>query len=61
MTVEVIKVIVTANPGASIGQCIKDAIQIAVTEWRNVQLVHNGKEYIIYVNDILETVKERPC
>lgn len=44
--VEVAEVILHARPGTNIGDCLRDALKVAVIEWRNVCIVHNGQEYV---------------
>lgn len=55
-SIEVTEVVVHATPGSSVGECIKEALQIAVTEWRNVRLIHNQKAYKVQVNDLVGAV-----
>ena len=57
-SIEIGKVHVSARHGSSVGECIRDAILLAVKEWRNVELVHNQKVYQVIVNDLLCSVKE---
>jgi len=57
--VEIISIEVSANPGCSQGDAIVDGIKIAVKEWRNVNVKHNGKTFSIKVNDILGTVETK--
>jgi len=56
--IEIVEIRVSALPGALIGKCIQESIQLAATEWRNVRLRHNDKQYIVLVNDLLSTVME---
>lgn len=46
-----------ATPGATITECLKECLVLAASEWQNVILRFNGKEYKIYVNDLLAAVK----
>lgn len=39
-------------PEASFDTCMRQALELAATEWRNVRLFHGGKEYLILANDI---------
>jgi len=60
-SITVIKIMVNASSGAHLTNCIKDAVHLAVENWMNVELEHNGRTYRINVNDILtlaEKVKE---
>lgn len=56
--IEIIELKISALPGAHIGDCMKDAIELAAKEWRNVRLRHNGKDYTIKVNDLLGAFTE---
>ena len=53
--IEVIEIRVSARPGASINNCLKDSIKLAATEWRNVRLRFNDDQFIINVNSLLDT------
>lgn len=55
---EIVGVRLSARPGASIGNCFKDALTIAVTEWRNVKLSHSGIIYKITVNDLVGAIEK---
>ena len=59
MKIEVTKIVVHAPPNANIVSCMKDAIELAVKEWRNVELQHNSKSYMVSINDLLSSIKER--
>ena len=37
---------------------MRDAIKLAADEWRNVRLIHNGREYLIQPNTLLESCRE---
>jgi len=56
--IEIIEIRVSALPGAPVGKCMQEAIKLAATEWRNVRLRHNDKQYIVLVNDLLSTVMD---
>ena len=56
--IEVIEIRISARPGAAIGNCLKEAIELASKEWRNVRLTHNGKDYMVKPNDLLASVEE---
>ena len=56
--IEIVEVVVSALPGSNIGNCMKEAMDIAVKEWRNVRLRHNGRDYKVMPNDLLATIKE---
>ena len=49
---------IRAKPGASIGDCMRDAALLACQEWRNVTLTHNGREYRVLCNDLIGCVRE---
>lgn len=57
-TIEVVELRVSALPGASIGECMKEAIELAAKEWQNVRLSHNNKDYSIKPNDLLASITE---
>jgi len=54
--IKITHIVVNANAGSEIEKCMAEAIKLAVTEWRNVHLFHNEKEYIVNVNDLLQAV-----
>ena len=58
--VDIVFVELHAKSGAVIGDCLRDAIQLAISEWRNVELVHNDTRYRVNVNDLLASVKGNP-
>lgn len=49
---------ICAKPGASIGDCMRDAALLACQEWRNVTLTHNGRQYRVLCNDLIGCVRE---
>ena len=55
---EIIDVRLSAKPGASLGECMRDAVLLACQEWQNVTLIHNGKDYRVLCNDLLGCVEE---
>lgn len=55
-SIEVVELKVSALPGADIGECMKESITLASTEWRNVTLLHNKKSYSIKPNDLLDSI-----
>mgnify|MGYP001565484214 CR=1 FL=1 len=55
---EVICLEARATSGAPIGRCIREALQIAVSEWRNVEFVHNLTRFRIDVNDLFACARE---
>ena len=56
---EVTEIVVHARPGSVIGECFRECIEIAASEWRNVLLIHNGKKYEIKPNDLVASIKQR--
>jgi len=48
-----------AKLGANLGDCIRGALMVCITEWRNVVFVHNDKTYFVNVNDLISQVKEK--
>ena len=57
--IQIVEIVVHAEPGASLGACMQEAIKLAASEWRNVSLSHNGSEYGIEVNELYAAVKKR--
>jgi hypothetical protein len=55
--INVTEVRISAQPGATIGDCMREAIWLACQEWINVTLVHNGREYLVLCNDLLGCVR----
>ena len=55
---DIAKIKLSALPGASVGECFKEALTLAITEWRNVELMHNDKRYQVLINRILGTIEE---
>ena len=53
------KVLITAREGSDIGNCFKEMLLIAVTEWRNVELIFNGQKYLLNINSLMEQIKKR--
>jgi hypothetical protein len=49
---------VSADKGVSSGNAFRDAIILAATEWKNVNLKFNDKTYRIGPNDLYASVKE---
>jgi hypothetical protein len=56
--IEITEIKVTAKAGASIGRCLQESLKLATTEWRNVRLFFNGKQYLIQPNELLAACKE---
>lgn len=54
--IDVDEVKVHARSGAHVGECLKECVLLAFTEWRDVILIHNDKEYIINPNGILDSL-----
>ena len=52
--ISIVDIRVIAQPGTRIGNCLQEAIKLAVTEWRNVRLEHNAKQYNVNVSKLLE-------
>jgi len=48
---------VYANPGASLTQCMRDCIILAMYEWRDVILTHNTRTYKFTAEDLFNTHK----
>lgn len=56
--ITVTKVFVEATPGSQIDRCLEESIVLALTERRNVVLVHNGKKYEIKPDEIIKIISE---
>ena len=54
--IEIVEIKISALPGSLIEACIKEGIELAAREWRNVRLRHNGKDYLIRPNDLVASV-----
>jgi hypothetical protein len=58
--IQIIEIRMAALPGVNIGDALRDALTVAVNEWRNVRLRHNSTDYLIKISDLLTVVtKER--
>jgi len=57
--IEIVKLVVSAKYGASIGGCMKESIELAAKEWRNIELIHNGKIYEVKANDLIGSIREQ--
>ena len=55
---EVVRLELSAKPGASIGEALKEGLLYSVKEWRNVTVEFNGELHKIYVNELLATIKK---
>ena len=56
--IDVSAVRVSARPGSAVGDCIREGIMLASREWRNVELIHDGKIYRINANDLFGCATE---
>lgn len=54
---QLVELRVHATPGAHVGECIQEAIALAVKEWCNVKLRHNAQDYHVLINDLVATVR----
>lgn len=54
--IHVIEVHVHPDPGAEIGDCFREAIEMAAREWRNVVLCYDGVAYRVRPNDLLSVI-----
>ena len=52
--IEIANIVVNAKPGTTVGECVKECITLAATEWRNVILIFGNNQYKIYVNSLLD-------
>ncbi len=48
----------TAVSGATVTECVQEAILIAATEWINVSFEHNGSMYHVDIADLNRCVKD---
>lgn len=49
---------VTAKLGTSLGDCIRNCIELAGKEWQNVELIHNETTYEIKVCALADSVNK---
>lgn len=49
---------ITARAGANIGDCMREAALLAVSEVQNVELTHGGNTYRVLFNDLIGEVRE---
>jgi len=47
---------VHARTGADLSNCLKECVIMAFTEWRDVRLTHNDREYLINPERILQAL-----
>ena len=57
-SIEVYETVARARVGANLGDCMKDCIELAAKEWRNVTLVHNDKNYKVRTEDLISSITE---
>ena len=57
--IKVTRVCVVGRMNAALGHCIQEALVVATTEWRNVELRHGDRVFDVTVNDLLSQVKSR--
>jgi hypothetical protein len=55
--ISTVRLVIDGNPLSSLGDCIKDCINIASTEWVNIELNYQGKVFNINVNDLMASAK----
>ncbi len=48
-----------ARPGASLGDCMREAALMACLRWQNVTLTHQDRQYRVLCNDLIGCVKEQ--
>jgi hypothetical protein len=54
--IEIEKIVVHAESGSTLTNCIRECIKLAAEEWKQVELIHNEKIYKINPDDLYETV-----
>ncbi len=59
MCIIVKKVIVEAEPGAMLSECIKDSIKMACTEEANVVLIHNLNKHKVDYAEMVRKAQDR--
>ena len=55
---EVTELYMTALPESKLGDCMREAVLMACTEWQNVVLTYHGRKYRVLCNDLLGCVEE---
>jgi len=55
-SITVSSVIVEPQRGSDIGSVTREAMLLAVTEWRSVSFTFNGKPYCVSPNELLPAV-----
>lgn len=55
---DVPELVTQATAGAHINACMREAIVLCATEWRNVRFTHNGKTYCVRCNDLLSAIEQ---
>jgi hypothetical protein len=55
---QVVDVRIAAKLGTPFGACVRDAIALAATEWRNVTFDFAGVRYKVLVNDLFDAVQK---
>lgn len=56
--IDIVKIKTVAKMGCAENNCIRDAMELAVKEWNNVEMKHNGRIFNISVNDMFASVKK---
>ena len=51
------EIVMEAEAEAYINTCIKESVKICIAEDISVRLIHNGKEYLICFNDIINFIR----
>jgi CRISPR/Cas system-associated protein Csm6 len=51
-SIKVVKIILEARAGAELESTLKEAILIAATEWKDVEISHNDKIFYISTNSL---------
>jgi len=50
------RLILEADKGKGMGECIQEAMRIAIEKWMVVVLIHNTRMYIIDPNEVMQTI-----
>ena len=54
--IEVMEVTARCGAGAVIGECIREAIVMAIEEMRTVKFKHNDREYVVKPGDLANSI-----
>ena len=55
---EIRHLVLEPKSGSHISNCLRDALKLATKEWCDVVVVHNGRNYKVSINKLLDTIEE---